>query len=181
MLTKSFYTRNALSVAPDLLGKILYCNGVGVLITEVEAYLPNDSACHAFRGKTKRNAPMFMEGGTLYVYLCYGLFNLFNVVTDKKDVPSAILIRAGKPYENIPEIKQRRKGKSDLVGPGKIGQALASTTKMSGDTILSNTCHIKEGFQPKSIRTAPRVGIDYAKPKDRDALFRFIADEFIGF
>ena len=151
----------------------------GVLITEVEAYLPNDSACHAYRGKTNRNAPMFETGGILYVYLCYGIFNLFNVVTGGAGVPSAILIRAGIPYENVPEITKRRKGKRDLVGPGKVGQALAAHRKMSGTSILTPTCHIKIGRTPKLIKRAPRIGIDYAKPKDRDAPLRFIADDFI--
>lgn len=178
MLPKEFYTRDPLVVAPELLGKILWCNDVGIVITEVEAYLPNDSACHAFRGKTKRNAPMFEAGGIMYVYLCYGLFNLFNVVTGEAGVPSAILIRAGIPHENIPEIKKRRKGKTDLIGPGKVGQALAADRTMSGNSILTARCHLRQGYAPQTIKTAPRVGIDYAKPNDRDAPLRFIAYNF---
>ena len=178
MLPQEFYTRPTLTVASDLLGKVIVCNNVGVLITEVEAYLPDDSACHAYRGKTKRNAPMFEAGGILYVYLCYGIFNLFNVVTGKKGVPSAILIRAGIPYENTPEIVKRRKGKTDLIGPGKVGQALAANREMSGTSVVTPNCHIKAGPIPKFIQRVPRIGIDYAQPVDRDAPLRFIAYDF---
>ena len=74
--------------------------------------------------------------------------------------------------------KNRRKGKNRLDRSRKIGQAIAAKTRMSGGSILSSDCHVTAGRLPSKIRTAPRVGIDYAKPKDRDALYRFIADGF---
>jgi len=172
-----FYSHNALEVAPLLLGKIIHCNEVALIITETEAYLPTDSACHAYNGKTERNAPMFLSGGFLYVYLCYGIHNLCNIVVDKEGVASAVLLRAAQVYSGSDIIRQRRNGSLDLVGPGKVGQALQLTRADSGKA-LSDEIFVTEGFTPVSIEKAPRVGIDYALPQDRDAKWRFIAKEF---
>ena len=150
-LPASFFNRDPRLVAPDLLGKILWCNDVGVLITETEAYLPFDTACHAHKGQTPRNAPMFESAGTIYVYLCYGLFNLFNVVTQEAGVPSAVLLRAGAAHHNTELIKARRKGKLDLVGPGKLGQAIAANREMSGKTLLNGPIFISHGLTPREF------------------------------
>ena len=178
-LPSSFFNRDPRLVAPDLLGKILWCNNVGVLITETEAYLPFDTACHAHKGKTPRNAPMFETAGTIYVYLCYGIFNLFNVVTQEAGIPSAVLLRAGKAHHNPALIQARRKGKLDLVGPGKFGQAIAASRKMSGSTLLEGPVFITPGMTPSEILTKARVGIDYAEPEHRDALWRYVAADFL--
>ena len=121
---------------------------------------------------------MFLEGGVAYVYLCYGIFNLFNVVADHEGIPSAVLIRAGIGCENHATILERRNGKDDLVGPGKLGQAIAATREMSGRSLFKDDFCIKTGQTPRGIRTAPRVGIDYAAAHDRDAHLRFIAQGF---
>jgi DNA-3-methyladenine glycosylase len=173
----SFYAQSALEVAPSLLGKIIHCNEVSLIITETEAYLPNDSACHAYRGRTARNEPMYSEGGVLYVYLCYGLHNLCNVVVGQKGIPSAVLLRAAMINSGTETVQQRRKGKIDLIGPGKVGQALGVSTKDSGRTLVGDI-FISNGYSPINIRTAPRVGIEYALPKDREAKWRYIADSF---
>ena len=174
-----FFNRDPRLVAPDLLGKILWCNGVGVMITETEAYLPFDTACHAHKRKTARNAPMFEAAGTIYVYLCYGIFNLLNVVTQEAGPPSAVLLRAGKAHHNPELIRARRKGNLDLVGPGKFGQAIEASREMSGTTLLQGSVFITPGLIPCEILTKARVGIDYAEPEHRDALWRYVAADFL--
>ena len=173
-LSPSFYHRDALLVAPDLLGKIIFHGGVGVLITETEAYLPDDSACHAYKGRTLRNAPMFGPSGRAYVYLCYGIHNLFNVVVDKEGVPSAVLIRAGIVHTGESIARERRGGKLDLIGPGKVGQALGINTRHSGMDLFGEI-RISSGPEPGEIIRKKRVGIEYALPKDRNALWRYVA------
>ena len=179
-LQSDFYSQPALEVAPLLLGKIVHCNNVSLIITETEAYLPSDSACHAYKGKTDRNSPMFKCGGILYVYLCYGIHHLCNVVVDREGVASAVLLRAAQVYAGEQVVRERRKGRLNLVGPGKVGQALNLTPQDSGRT-LSGDVVITEGFSPAKIDTAPRVGIEYALPRDRDAHWRFIANEFTDY
>ena len=110
---------------------------------------------------------MFESAGTIYVYLCYGLFNLFNVGHSKAGVPSAVLLRAGAAHHNTELIKARRKGKLDLVGPGKLGQAIAANREMSGKTLLNGPIFISHGLTPREILTKARIGIDYAQPEHR--------------
>ena len=172
-----FYSQSALVVAPKLLGKIIHYQGISLVISETEAYMEGDSACHAFNGKTARNAPMFESGGILYVYLCYGIHNLCNVVVGAEGTASAVLLRAGLVYDGHEKVKARRGGRLDLIGPGKFGQALGLTPTDSGRSVLTDI-KITEGYTPTSIRTAKRIGIEYAEPKDRDAHWRFIADGF---
>ena len=176
-LSIEFYSESALVVAPKLLGKIFHYQGISLIISETEAYVESDSACHAHNGKTLRNAPMFESGGILYVYLCYGIHHLCNIVVDAKGTASAVLLRAGLVHTGHDKVKQRRGGRLDLVGPGKFGQALGLTTTDSGRSVVTDI-RITEGYTPITIRTAKRVGIDYAKPKDRDAQWRFIAEGF---
>ena len=132
-LPPSFYLRDdVVKIARELLGKVLvtkwnneYTSG---RIVETEAYAGAlDKASHAFKGKTARTSVMFGEGGTAYVYLCYGIHEMFNIVTNKSDVPHAILIRAVEPMEGI-DIMLRRTGKKKLDetltrGPGNVGKA----------------------------------------------------------
>lgn len=96
-LKRPFFLRPPEVVAQDLLGKSLYFKGNRVIIVETESYGVNDPACHSFKGKTLRNEPMFKEGGRSYVYFIYGMHFCFNVVTENKDTPSAVLIRGGDP------------------------------------------------------------------------------------
>ena len=128
-LSLNFYLRNdVVEISRDLLGKVLCSNEYGritkAIITETEAYAGiNDKASHAYGGRrTARTAPMYRQGGTAYVYLCYGIHHLFNVVGGDVDVPLAILIRAGQPIEGIDIMRQRRgitgTGRMSLGGPG---------------------------------------------------------------
>ena len=170
-LPPSFYQQDAIELAPKLLGKVLQFEEVAIRILETEAYMPIDSACHAHRGKTKRNAPMFEEGGILYVYLCYGIHQMLNVVSGKKGEAQAVLIRAGEVLSGTEVVCTRRKN-LDLIGPGKLTQALAINNFHSGEPLYRQV-HIWDA--PLAAYTChPRVGIDYALPKDRDALWRFV-------
>jgi len=173
-LQPSFYTRSALDVAPALLGKRLIHREVVLRIVETEAYCEADTASHAYRGKTPRNEPMFGAGGYAYVYLCYGIHHLFNVVVGPLGVPSAVLIRGAVVISGQEIVKERRSGKLDLIGPGKVGQALNVTVADSGRGLFSQL-RIEDGPKPSHIEHRKRVGIDYAEPVDRDALWRFVA------
>lgn len=188
LLTKSFYTRSdVVEVAQDLLGKILITqiNGIitGGIISETEAYSGrNDKACHAHLGKfTKRTEVMYEEGGCSYIYLCYGIHHLFNVVTNVKGLADAVLIRAIKPVEGIDTmLKRRNKLKLDKTltgGPGTLTQALAITKKLYGTilTDVNGAIRIEDhGHVVKKVQKTPRIGIDYA---EEDALlpWRFLA------
>ncbi|HWM29304.1 MAG TPA: DNA-3-methyladenine glycosylase [Woeseiaceae bacterium] len=175
-LTRSFYLRDdVVQISRELLGKVL-CSKINgavtkALITETEAYAGvGDRASHAFRGRrTKRTEPMFADGGTAYVYLCYGIHHLFNVVTAEAGTPHAILIRAGQPLEGI-SLMQRRRGKrtvdkSLLAGPGSLAKALGITTRASGESLLGGKIWIEDHgivVDPTLVREGPRVGVDYA-------------------
>ncbi len=146
ILTKKFYSRPVLTVARDLLGKILVSvEGKKLLsgrIVEVEAYDGKiDEAAHSFNGKTERNEVMFREGGYFYVYFTYGVHHCCNIVTGKKNHGTAVLIRAIEPVDGIEIMAMRRFGKKKITfkeiinltnGPGKICQAFDFTRKNSG-------------------------------------------------
>ena len=184
-----FYTREGVvQISRELLGKILCTklNGqvTSVIITETEAYAGvSDKASHAYGGRrTERTKPLYAQGGTAYVYLCYGVHHLFNVVTNKTDAPHAVLIRAGKLFEGCELIQKRRnKGYFDnslLAGPGSLSQALGITTDLTGANLLGNQIWIEDhkiAVADEEITTGPRVGIDYA---DEDSIrpYRFIVD-----
>jgi len=170
-LDSSFYLQEATELAPALLGKYLQMGTVVIRILETEAYMPKDSACHAHKGKTKRNAPMFDRGGFLYVYLCYGIHQMFNIVSGQEGSAQAVLIRAGEVFQGHDIVRERR-GNLDLMGPGKLTQGLGIQVSLSGEKIGEN---IQLWDAPEvSYTTHPRIGIDYALPKDRDALWRFV-------
>lgn len=186
-LKKDFYLRDdVVQISKELLGKYLYTKLDGKLtggiITETEAYAGAiDRASHAYGNRrTKRTEIMFAEGGTAYVYLCYGIHHLFNVVTGKKDNPHAVLIRAVKPIAGISTILRRRfKSKIDKTisgGPGTVSQALGIKTIHSGLSLLGTKIWIEDKgikINRKEIIAGPRVGVDYA---GEDALlpYRFI-------
>ena len=178
-LPRSFYTRSALLVAQDLLGKILVRKiGKTTLsgkIVEVEAYLGvKDQASHAYRGKTKRNEVMFREGGYLYVYFTYGMHFCANIVTGEQDEGEAVLIRALEPVTGI-EIMKRNRGFAKSAGamhaltngPGKLCQAFGIKGKDNGSDFLGNTIFAISGESiPKSsIDSSGRVGISRGKEK----------------
>ena len=184
MLDRSFFARDARTVARDLLGKQLVHNYRGYRmsgrIVETEAYLgARDSASHAFRGQTKRNAPMFGPAGVAYVYFIYGMYHMFNVVTGVVGKPEAVLIRSLEPLEGQAEMQKRRgRGRSGLTdGPGKLSQALGVDRSLSGlDLTTGHKIWIENCKRPadRKIKTGPRVGIAYADEKDRRAPWRYI-------
>ncbi|HET6991451.1 MAG TPA: DNA-3-methyladenine glycosylase [Bacteroidia bacterium] len=187
LLPKSFYNHHdVVSLAKKLLGKRLCTNINGKytsgIITETEAYAGvTDRASHAYGGKlTKRTKTMFEEGGTAYVYLCYGIHHLFNIVTNKKGIPHAILIRAIQPDEGIEiMMKRRKKNKIDKTfsgGPGTVSQALGIHVRHSGKNLLDQEIWVEETgikIPEKEIIAGPRIGVDYAG-EDAKLPYRFL-------
>lgn len=175
---KTFRSTDVVGLSKFLLGKALvaeeeglHCSGI---IVETEAYRgPDDKACHAHLNRfTKRTSVMFEEGGVAYVYLCYGIHHLFNIVTAEVDMPHAILVRAIEPVENIELMMQRRNMtalKPQLTaGPGVLTKALGISKSMTGIDLTKKDSPVWiEDWQidvPASeIIASPRVGIDYAE------------------
>jgi DNA-3-methyladenine glycosylase len=181
-LQKDFYLRdNVLEISRELLGKHL-CTKIGnrlvtAVITETEAYAGvSDKASHAYSNRrTGRTETMFAEGGVSYVYLCYGIHHLFNIVTNNKEIPHAILVRAVQPTEGIETILKRRKQKTMhskiAAGPGTVSQALGIKTSHNGIDLTGDTIWLEDrGVVIKDIISGPRVGIDYA---EEDALLPY--------
>lgn len=185
-LKKSFYLReDVVQVARELLGKRL-CTRIGGklttgIITETEAYAGiTDRASHAYGGRlTDRTKVMFAEGGTAYVYLCYGIHHLFNVVTNSGGIPHAVLIRAVQVEKGMDvALTRRKKKKADKTlsgGPGTVSQALGILTSHSGTSLLGNTIWIEDSglrIDEKTIVAGPRIGVDYAG-EDAKRPYRF--------
>lgn len=195
ILPVSFYQReNVFQIARELLGKVVVTKWNKVItsgrIVEVEAYNGViDKASHAFGGKrTARNEVMYAEGGVAYVYLCYGIHHLFNVVTNAEEEPHAILIRALEPIKGIDEMLRRvGKEKSDHTltrGPGNLSKALGIFTSHSGNSLQSKKLYIAEdrvAFSKMEIIASPRIGVGYA---GKDALlpyrFYIIGNPFVS-
>lgn len=178
-IQQEFFLRtDVVEVARDLLGKILVTQIGGIRtagrITETEAYrAPDDRACHAFGNRrTARTEVMFAEGGRAYIYLCYGLHHLFNVVTAPAEVAHAVLVRAIEPVEGQGFMLQRR-GKTRLLpnvstGPGAATQSLGLTTKLTGQIFDSPDSPVWLEFPEGEfsadfeIESGRRIGVDYA-------------------
>ncbi len=175
-LPRSFYARDALEVARDLLGKHIKHGRVVVRITEVEAYRPGDTANHCRMGRTTRNAPMWGPPGHAYVYLCYGMHQMLNLVTNEEGEGAAVLIRACEPVRGLGTIQKRRGDKEGpvlLTGPGKVGAALALDTSFSGHPLFRRGgLEVRDAEPPTRILVGPRVGIDYASAAHRRAPWR---------
>ncbi|MCB0397377.1 MAG: DNA-3-methyladenine glycosylase [Flavobacteriales bacterium] len=175
-LPRDFYLQeDVVHVARSLIGKFLVtCFGnvqTSGMIIETEAYAGEiDKASHAFGNRrTKRTETMFGEGGTAYVYLCYGIHHLFNVVTNQKDIPHAVLIRALRPVDGKEVIRERRNGMKDekkwCAGPGTLSQSLGIRTEHDGMNLSGTSIWLEDrGVQVSSgdILSGPRVGVDYA-------------------
>ena len=174
-LPLSFYLRNdVVKISKELLGKVLVTNRDGEYtsgrIVETEAYAGEiDRASHASKGRTPRTEVMFGEGGKAYVYLCYGIHQMFNIVTSSEGTPHAILIRAVEPLEGI-DIMLQRTGKKKLDhtltrGPGNVGKAFGFHTSQCGLSLVSDELFVADdGFNVTKamIGTSPRIGVDYA-------------------
>ena len=175
-----FYARDALEVARELLGCHLRRGAVTLRITEVEAYRwPGDTANHCRAGRTARNAPMWGPPGHAYVYLCYGVHHLLNLVTNADGQGAAVLIRACEPIEGLQTVAERRGGKRGpvlLTGPGKVGAALGLDTSWSHHPVYEpGGLEVWWAPPPAEILVGPRVGIDYADPRDVAAPWRLAA------
>ena len=179
LLSQAFYARDALEVARDLLGKLIEREGVVLRITEVEAYrFPDDTANHCRVGRTERNASMWGPPGHAYVYRCYGLHNLLNLVTNREGEGAAVLIRSCEPVDGLVQIQGRRGMASDrpilLTGPGKIGQALGIDPGWCHHPLyVQGGLSVHDAAPVTAALVGPRVGIDYANPADRAAPYRF--------
>jgi len=185
-LDNSFYDRaDVVRIARELLGKVLVTTFEGLRTTgrivEVEAYNGVvDRASHAWSGRrTRRTEVMYREGGTAYVYLIYGIHHLFNVVTNKKDTPHAVLVRALEPLEGIPTMLKRT-GKTKLDhtltrGPGNLSKAMGLYIQHTGFSLFEDIIYIgDDGYKLRKseIIASPRIGVDYAGP-DAELPYRF--------
>ncbi len=177
-LDRAFFARDVVVVARDLLGRTLRRGGVQLRITETEAYKwPPDTACHAKAGRTPRTAPLWGPPGHAYVYLCYGLHNMLNLVTGADGRAQAVLVRSCAPVAGLATVRRRRGGKAGpvlLTGPGKVGQALGLDTSWSHhDLTTPDGLSVGPGEACAAVLVGPRVGIDYAEPQHRDLPWRF--------
>ena len=174
-LPLSFYLRNdVVAIAKELLGKVLVSNWnhqyTSGRIVETEAYAGEiDRASHAFKGLTPRTKVIFGEGGRAYVYLCYGIHQMFNIVTNVEGIPHAILIRAVEPIDGIDIMLERTgKKKADHTltrGPGNVGKAFGFHTSQCHTLMTGDDLYIADdGFRVRSsmIISSPRIGVDYA-------------------
>ena len=167
--------------APSLLGDLLVRDGVMVRITEVEAYGgPEDSASHARHGLTARNASMWGHAGQAYLYFCYGMHWMLNVVTGPEGKASAVLIRGAEVVGGLETILLRRRASkvtpSLCAGPGKVAQALGVDLAYTGHLLYEpGGLELRTGAPPEGILCGPRVGIDFAAPEDRARPWRFAA------
>lgn len=191
LLSKQFYlSEDVVSLARNFLGKYLFTKLnsniiTGGIISETEAYAGvNDKASHAFGNRrTRRTETMFCGGGVAYVYLCYGIHSLFNIVTNKKDIPHAVLVRGVIPTHGIEIIKERTGYKkissNSLNGPGKVTKGLGINTTHDKNSLTGNQIWLEDRglkVSGSDILVAERVGVDYA---GEDALlpYRFVLKE----
>lgn len=157
-LTYDFYHRPCLEVARDLVGKVLVFGGQRLRISETEAYCgEEDTACHASRGRTKRTEVLYQDAGTVYVYLCYGVHWLLNLVTGEEGHPEAVLIRAC----------------VDAPGPGRLTKALGITGALNRTSAVDGPLWVEDDGFVCQIQCRKRVGIGYASQEDQDRLWRF--------
>jgi DNA-3-methyladenine glycosylase len=175
ILSNSFYTRSDVTlVARELLGKVLCTNIDGILtsgiIVETEAYSQSEKACHAYGGKrTPRTEIFYNDGGISYVYLCYGIHYLFNVITNWHHTADAVLIRAIEPLEGI-ETMLARRGMDKIAhriaaGPGSVSKAMGIDKTHNGIDLTDREVWIEDRgitYKKAQIIASPRVGVDYA-------------------
>lgn len=158
-LNYDFYHCPCLEVARDLVGKVLVVNGNRLRISETEAYCgESDTACHAHKGRTQRTEVLYAQAGTVYVYLCYGIHWLLNIVTGEKEQPEAVLIRAC----------------LEAPGPGRLTKALGITGRFNRDSVVDSAeLWIEDDGFSCQVVTDKRVGIGYASQEDQDRPWRF--------
>ena len=153
-----FYHRPCLEVAHDLIGKVLVYQGNRLRISETEAYCSEaDTACHAHKGRTARTEVMYGKAGTAYIYLCYGMHWLLNIVTGEEGEPEAVLIRAC----------------VDAEGPGKLTKRLGITGELNRTSVCDGLLQVEDDGFTCEVTTDKRVGIAYATQEDQEKLWRF--------
>lgn len=169
-----FYQReDILQISRDLLGKMLVTRIDGVttagMIVETEAYSHRERGCHAYDGRrTNRTSVMFGDGGLAYVYLCYGMHNLFNIVTNREGVAEAVLVRALEPVEGRGQMERRRGSsvafKNLTSGPGKLTKSMGIDRSFNGKKLVGNEIWLESGklISTKEVAVSERIGIDYA-------------------
>ena len=167
-IDKSFFTRDVLEVAPELIGKYIVRvlpdgNIIRARITETEAYRgEEDLACHASKGRTPRTETMYNEGGVLYIYLIYGIHWMLNIVTSELNKAQAVLIR----------------GIDNFDGPGKLSKELLINKSLNNEDLEnSNQIWIEDNNTKYKVLTKTRIGIDYAGDFWKNKKWRFILDE----
>lgn len=174
-LNEDFYQgTDVVKIARELLGKVLFTRIDGVItggtIVETEAYSWKERGCHAYGArKTARNEVMFRPGGFAYVYMCYGIHYLFNVVTNREDTPEAVLIRALEPLAGVDHMMKRRifpESNFHLTsGPGKLTKALGIGRSFNGKYLLDDEIWIEDSgmkLAKSKIAASERIGIGYA-------------------
>lgn len=198
-LEREFYNRDSIFVAKDLLGKVLVHEKEGqrisAMIVEVEAYMGVvDKAAHSYGGRrTSRVEVMYGNPGYSYIFLIYGMYNCFNIVTNEKEIPQAVLIRAVEPLDGVEGMAQNRFGKpfDELTksqrrgltnGPGKLCGALSLDRSFNGIDLCGNNIYIEDStVKNLSIVTTKRVGIDYAEEaKDFPWRFYIEGNEYVS-
>ena len=186
-LDTRFYDRkDVLKIARDLLGKILVTQWEGIRssgrIVETEAYAGvHDRASHAFGGRrTARSEHLYGAPGTVYIYVCYGMHHLFNVITNKKNIPHGVLIRALEPLEGVDDmLKRTGKPIADYTltkGPGNLARALGLSKLHSGGNLMSDEIFIEDdGFRytDDQVQITKRIGVESAR-EDAELPYRFI-------
>ncbi len=183
VLPRDFYLQDTLTVAKDLLGKLIVHIDKGSrlsgMIVETEAYLgEQDDACHASKGRTKRTEVMYQLGGHAYIYLIYGMYELFNVVTRHEGYPEAVLIRAVEPIDGIDQMTENYKHSLSSLkltnGPGKFTKAMNITRSLNCNDLTTKPLFIEEykNISNTEITVSKRIGIHYAK-NWKDKNFRF--------
>lgn len=176
---RDFFERKTDEVACELIGKILVKKErkgfLAARIVETEAYFGSeDPASHAYRGATKRSQVMFEKAGTIYVYFCYGMHHMFNIVTEREGVPGAVLVRAAEPIAGVGLMAERRKTAnlySLLSGPGRLTRAYDITLRHNRSVLdpEGEIFLIEDDYKPVRILSGPRIGV----PKIEGDRFRF--------
>ena len=182
LLPKSFYEDDTLTVARNLVGKVLEHKSpygtISVIINETEAYNQDEPSCHAYKGKTQRNRAMFGEAGLIYIYNIYGLNRCLNFVTEHKGRGCAVLLRGVLPLRGTEFLLTKVKNpKTILNGPAKLVKNMRIPMEYYGEDLLDPDFPLKiydEGYQPEDLAATPRIGISQAKELE----WRFIAKNF---